>query len=503
MDLKKLIITFFRAAIGWHFLYEGLAKMWMGNWTSAGYLINASGPFSGFYHWLGGSESMLSVVDPLNIAALILIGLGLFLGIVIRTSAVSGMILLLLYYFAYPPFGSVLSTVEGNHFVVNINLIEALALFVLLLLKEKGYGIYALPIFNGIKEMSGQSNGHETDSQSSRREAIKNLATIPALGIFGLGAFRENHRFGVDTLSGATVQIGEAKLNELTGELPKGKIGPHEISRLIMGGNLIGGWAHSRDLIYVPSLFRAYNTEKKIFETLILAERAGINCINIGFPTNETMAKYKKLTGSNIKVISQVAPNMEKNDYFADIDKAIDMGVDIVQIQGNWCDWLVRDNKLEVIEKMISHIRSQGYVAGLASHTVDSLIACEENNIIPDYYMKTMHHDQYWSAHPRENRVPFEVDGKKNLDHNRFHDNCFCLFPDKTAAFVERAKVPVMGFKVLAAGAIKPKDGFNWAFKNGADFICVGMFDFQIVNDVNIVIDTLNNLQGRVREWYG
>jgi hypothetical protein len=62
--------------------------------------------------------------------------------------------------------------------------------------------------------------------------------------------------------------------------------------------------------------------------------------------------------------------------------------------------------------------------------------------------------------------------------------------------------VPVMGFKVLAAGAISPEDGFNWAFQNGADFICVGMFDFQIVNDVNITIDRLNNLQGRKREWY-
>jgi hypothetical protein len=69
--------------------------------------------------------------------------------------------------------------------------------------------------------------------------------------------------------------------------------------------------------------------------------------------------------------------------------------------------------------------------------------------------------------------------------------------------FVERAKVPVMGFKVLAAGAIKPEDGFNWAFQNGADFICVGMFDFQIVNDVNITIDVLNKMQGRKREWYG
>ncbi|HKJ79487.1 MAG TPA: hypothetical protein VKA10_08125, partial [Prolixibacteraceae bacterium] len=92
--------------------------------------------------------------------------------------------------------------------------------------------------------------------------------------------------------------------------------------------------------------------------------------------------------------------------------------------------------------------------------------------------------------------------GKKHLDHNRFHDNLFCLYPEKTTEFVERATVPVMGFKVLAAGAIEPQDGFNWAFQNGADFICVGMFDFQIVNDVNITLDVLNNLKERNRNWY-
>ena len=180
----------------------------------------------------------------------------------------------------------------------------------------------------------------------------------------------------------------------------------------------------------------------------------------------------------------------------------LDHGADILQVQGNWCDWLVRDNKMDVIEKMLNRIREQGYTAGLASHTVDSLIACEEQGLIPDYYMKTMHHDNYWSAHPKENRVAFEVDGKKYLDHNRFHDNLFCLFPDKTVEFVERAKVPVMGFKILAAGAIKPEDGFKWAFENGADFICVGMFDFQVVDDVNICIDTLNNIPNRKREWF-
>ena len=194
---------------------------------------------------------------------------------------------------------------------------------------------------------------------------------------------------------------------------------------------------------------------------------------------------------------------METGDIYEFINKGIDFGVDIIQIQGSWCDWLVRDQKIDVIEKMMDKIRSQGYTAGLASHTIDALIACEENGIIPDYYMKTMHHDRYWSAHPYANRIPYEVDGDKNPDHDRFHDNLFCLFPERTIEFVSRAKVPVMGYKVLAAGAIEPKDGFRWAFENGADFICVGMFDFQIVDDVNITLEVLDNLSHRKREWFG
>ena len=501
---KKLIITLFRVAIGWHFLYEGFSKIIAGNWTATSYLANATGPFAGFYQWMSASEGLMKIIDPVNMAGLILIGLGLFLGLFIRLSSISGVILLMLYYFAYPPFGGdIFGSAEGNLYIVNKNLIESLALLVIFLIKEKGYGIYALPWLQ-LKNKAEKSNDTENQPPvNSRREALKNLATIPALGVIGLGAFREASEYGVDTLSGATIQIGRADIKDLKGVLPKGKIGSHEISRLILGGNLIGGWAHSRDLIYVPSLFRAYNTEKKIFETLMLAEKAGINTINIGFPTNETMMKYKKMTGSTIKVISQVHPDMEKNDLFVNINKAVDMGVDIVQVQGNWCDWLTRDNKVDLIGKMIDKIRSHGVTAGLGAHTVDSMIACEQQGIIPDYYMQTFHHDQYWSAHPRENRIPFEVDGKLNLDHNRFHDNCFCLFPDKTVEFVNRTKVPVMGFKVLAAGAIKPEDGFNWAFKNGADFICVGMFDFQIVNDVNITIEVLSKLQGRTREWFG
>ena len=61
--------------------------------------------------------------------------------------------------------------------------------------------------------------------------------------------------------------------------MPRGKIGDLEISRLLLGGNLLTHYTHSRDLQYVYSLAKHYNTDEKILETLAVAEEHGINTV--------------------------------------------------------------------------------------------------------------------------------------------------------------------------------------------------------------------------------
>ncbi len=506
IEPAKLLVTLLRMTIGWHFLFEGLSKLFINGWTSYSFLANSTGPLSDFYHWISSTALFLKVVDLTNIFALILIGGCLFTGLFTTLSSAAGFLLLVFYYFAYPPFGgTLLSPNEGHLFIVDRNFIEGIALLYIAFIKDKGYGIDNLIklTIKGFKWKKSFISDKETHSES-RRELIKNLASIPVLGLMGWGSFQHTRRYGLDVRSGATLEQNPISLKDLKGILPKGKIGNHEISRLVLGGNLIRGSAHARDLIYVNSLLHAYNTEKKIYETLILAEKAGINTINIRFDATEIIANYRKITGSKIKVISFVGPGPgEKDDYLGQINYSIDNGADILQVAGYYSDWMVRDKKTDVIMEMLEVIKSKGFTAGLGAHTIDALIVCEENGIRPDYYMKAMHHDKYWSAHPTENRIAFEVDGEKHLDHNRFHDNIFDLYPDRTIEFINRSKIPVMGYKVLAAGAIYPEDGFRWAFENGADFICVGMLDYQVVNNVNICIDILGNLKNRKRLLFG
>lgn len=123
-----------RFFVGWHFLYEGVAKLTNPYWTSAGYLQESQGWFSEWFQNLASSPGMLATVDHLNQWGLLLIGLALLLGCFVRLASVLGVILLLLYYVAAPPFPGMEYGIptEGSYLIVNKILIEAAALLVIL-----------------------------------------------------------------------------------------------------------------------------------------------------------------------------------------------------------------------------------------------------------------------------------------------------------------------------------------------------------------------------------
>ena len=127
-------LALLRIFIGWHFLYEGVAKMMKANWSASGFLSQARGPLTGMFHWIAGSPEVLRYVDLMNIWGLILIGLGLILGGFTRTASCAGLLLILLYYFCNPPFVGYFYSLpsEGNYLIINKNLVEAAALLVTL-----------------------------------------------------------------------------------------------------------------------------------------------------------------------------------------------------------------------------------------------------------------------------------------------------------------------------------------------------------------------------------
>jgi len=134
-DLQLYGLVVLRVLIGWHFLYEGIAKLINPYWSSAAFLLDAKWIFSGIAKWMVSNPAILSLVDNLNMWGLTLIGACLILGLFGRHVSMLGMSLVLVYYLFTPSFWwlEYARPGEGSYLVVNKNLIEACALFVVYL----------------------------------------------------------------------------------------------------------------------------------------------------------------------------------------------------------------------------------------------------------------------------------------------------------------------------------------------------------------------------------
>ncbi len=356
--------------------------------------------------------------------------------------------------------------------------------------------------FKNRKEMLFPSADNHFTAESglyTRREIVKNLAVLPVIGLAFWGTVQKNmgwNSFEEDQLSlkikenpdRSSLKTQDERLKDLQGKVPSGRIRDLEISRIVMGGNLLSGFAHSRDLIYVSNMLREYHTDEKVIETLFLCEECGINSALLRTDEHviRVMDKYRNL-GGKMKWIAQSRPGLEDMDR---IKWAIDSGAASVYTQGGRSDSLLESNRLDRIHDAIELIKSHGIPAGVGSHSLDVTVACEKEGLDPDYYMKTLHHYNYWSAPPKEER------GK--ISPSSWSPNT-----EETIAFMETVEKPFIAFKVFAAGAIPPKDGLQFAFENGADFTCIGMFDFQVVENSNITYQLFQDEIRRKRPWRG
>jgi uncharacterized membrane protein YphA (DoxX/SURF4 family) len=514
------LISIIRIVIGWHFLYEGVTKIIAEGWSSAPYLAGSKWIFAPVFNSMAGHPGMVAVVDFINIWGMTLVGLGLILGLLTRWASIGGSIMLFFYFVAYPPVPGYMMGVpmEGSYLWVNKTLIEFFVVLAFVFVSsEYQFSIDRL-IARWKEEKARKPVGDVPDDKKSsvgRREAIRDLISVPALGAFAYALYRKNKwdSFeekllsieGMDANSGATLlKFNYSTIKDLKGHVPKGAIkytdkkgnpANFELSRLLMGGNLIGGWAHARDLIYVSKLVKTYHTDEKVLQTLALGEKCGINAIISNPQMGRIFQKYRHEFRGSLKFISDCGTNL---DFQEGIAMSLAAGWDALYCQGEitdrwtnpeWDDPKKRTvtERLDLIKAGLEEIRRNGKPAGIGAHRIEAIKACVDHGLKPDFWVKTCHSHNYWSAQPGSAR----------------NDNMFDYDPEETIHFMGTLNEPWIAFKVLAAGAIKPEVGLKYAFTNGADFVCLGMYDFQIVEDVNIALNALDQAKVRQRPWIG
>lgn len=266
-------------------------------------------------------------------------------------------------------------------------------------------------------------------------------------------------------------------LADLRGKMPMGKIGKMPLSRVFLGGNQMGGWVNARDLGYVRRLSLAYSTKQKIFDTLRMAEKCGVNTLLTNPKLGPIVNEYWD-RGGTIQFISDCGGC---SDLVEGVKASIGFGATAGYLHGGRADRAVAKGDFDLLKRALDLLKAEGIPAGIGGHLLETVRGCVDRGLKPDFWMKTLHRSDYPS-------------------YPVYHK---CEDPDGTIAYMQGLEEPWIAFKVLAQGAIRPKVAFPWCFANGADFLCVGMYDFELVENVNLACNVLADDIRRSRPWRG
>ena len=275
--------------------------------------------------------------------------------------------------------------------------------------------------------------------------------------------------------------------------LPCGKIAGMSVSRLLLGGNLLTHFTHSRDLRYVYTLAARYNTESKILETLAVAEAHGINTLVIHTTewTDAILRKYRKQGGRMQIIMCPVAAVDDSMEaYKQQVQYIADMGVDALYLWGVRADELASQGRTDLMKRAVEVVKDYNLPSGVGAHDINVIRECERNGVDADFYIKTVHHHSYPTG-PKPDEIKGAVAEIPGY---------WCSDPQAVIDVMKDVKKPWIAFKVMAVGAIPPADAFRYAFENGADHVLAGMFDFEIAEDVRIANEVLKTVK-RHRAW--
>ncbi len=439
---RDVALTLLRVAIGWHFLYEGCWKlMQKDGWSCLSYLSAAQGPIAPLFKWMASQGWIVATGNWVVQLGLVAIGLALISGILARVASLFGIALMAMFYCCQPPepFATAMSGADGRFFILERNVIEALGLAL----------VAVMPCWRGFL-----------------RTLLPGAVVLAAFG----GCFWAHYKAGgfkkVEAVTSATVKVHEfvalAALKTPISE--KAEIGGVKFSRLALGGDLIAGRSHARDLIWTDEFMRRYNSGVTLGRTVRYCLHCGIDSAFAEPKVLEKMNEEAKAVGGELKFFANCA---DANDAAL----AVSGGAKGAYLRPETADAFAKNGDSEGLKAIFGVLKDTKLPVGIGAEDVATVKFCVENGVVPDFWVLAFHSLDYPAAR-METRC----------------NNIWCVDPEAAAAYMKTRPEPWVAIRVLAGGAIDPVKAYKFAKDHGAAAVAIDLLDYRIVETVNGIV---------------
>jgi hypothetical protein len=269
--------------------------------------------------------------------------------------------------------------------------------------------------------MSTQASGPASKA-SSRRDFLQQAAGIAA------GATALTAPLGADDAPNQTPQL-----------LPTVKLGNHDVTRLIVGGNPIYGHSHFNKLL--SKLQTDWHTPERVVALLQRCEQAGINTWQNSYDqrTLDDLERFRA-AGGKLHWFCLGKPDWDRMpDRIDDAARHKPIGI---APHGALAERLHREKRLQVLTDLLKRIRDQGVLVGLSAHNPALIELAEDKGWDVDYFMCCL----YYLTRPRD-------EFKKLLGENLPLGEIYLPNdPPRMFATIKATRKPCLVYKVLAAG---------------------------------------------------
>jgi hypothetical protein len=252
--------------------------------------------------------------------------------------------------------------------------------------------------------------------------------------------------------------------------LPTIKLGRHEVTRLILGGNPIYGHSHFNRILSQAMV--QWHTPERVLELLRQCETRGINTWQNSY-AERTLSDLDRYRADGGKMHWLCLGKPDWDQHPERIDEAAKRKPIGIAPHGALAERLHRQNKLDVLKDLLKRIRDTGVLVGLSAHNPAVIELAVEKGWDVDYFMCCL----YYLTRPRDE---FQKLLGADLPLGEIY---LPSDPARMFKVIQGTRKPCLAYKILAAGrrtdsAAQVQQAFETAFANikPTDAIIVGMW---------------------------